>query len=74
MFWTILLPSMPVTYDERFASGFATTTPAALINPLAQAFPTKFSRIRPLAIKLLHLFVIGPVFCLSRPRHQVRSK
>jgi hypothetical protein len=51
--WTILLPSIPVTYEERFASGFATATPAALIDPLAQAFPTKFSRIRTLAIKLV---------------------
>jgi hypothetical protein len=31
---------MPLTYDEYFVSGFATTTPGALIDPLAQVFPT----------------------------------
>jgi hypothetical protein len=43
---------MPLTYDECFATGVATITAAALIHPLAEAFPTKFSRIRTLAIKL----------------------
>jgi hypothetical protein len=44
---------MPLNYDESFASGFTTTTPDALIDLLAQAFPNRFSRIRRLAAKLI---------------------
>jgi hypothetical protein len=44
---------MRLTYDESFGSGPAITTAHAHVNPLAQGFPTAFTRICRLAIRLV---------------------